>query len=274
MLAEIDEAAEFVRGRVAERPGVGLVLGSGLGAFAETLDDAATIPFAEIPRFPTSTAVGHRGELVVGRSEGIPVAALAGRVHHYEGYSAQQVVFPVRVLGRLGARMLVVTNAAGGINPDFRPGDLMVISDHLNLTGTSPLIGPNEPELGERFPDLTDAYDPALQDMAVRICREAGVAVQQGVYAGLAGPAYETPAEIRMLRTLGADAVGMSTVLEVIAARHMGLRCLGLSCVTNAAAGITGEKLSHDEVLEVSARMRAALIDVLRRIVIAAAADG
>jgi purine-nucleoside phosphorylase len=271
-LRALDEAASFVAGRSAHRPRVGLVLGSGLGAFADTLEEATAIPYADIPRFPTSTAVGHKGELVLGRAAGVPVAVMAGRVHFYEGYTMAQVVFPVRVLGRLGVRTLILTNAAGGMGDGYRPGDLMVITDHLNLLGTNPLIGPNEPCLGERFFDMTEAYDPGLAEAAERACREVGLRVHRGVYAGLTGPSYETPAEIRMLKALGADAVGMSTVPEVIAARHMGLRVAGVSCITNVAAGLGHAKLDHREVLEVGERTRASLIEVLRRLVRDAAA--
>jgi purine-nucleoside phosphorylase len=271
LIARLDEAAAFVRGKSALRPVVGLVLGSGLGAFAETLADATSVPYATIPHFPTSTAVGHKGELVIGRSGGVPVAVMAGRVHFYEGYNQQQVVFPVRVLGRLGVTTLIVTNAAGGINTAYRPGDLMVIEDHINFMGTNPMIGENPPGLGERFFDMSTAYDPALRDAAAAACREAGVAPRRGVYIAMTGPSYETPAEIRMARALGADAVGMSTVPEVIAARHMGLRVAGLSCITNAAAGVLPQALSHTEVLETGERMKATLLTVLAGLVRAAA---
>jgi purine-nucleoside phosphorylase len=270
-LRALDEAASFVAGRSPHRPSVGLVLGSGLGAFADTLAEATAIPYADIPHFPTSTAVGHKGELVLGLAAGVPVAVMAGRVHFYEGYTPAQVVFPVRVLGRLGVGTLILTNAAGGIGEGFRPGDLMVIADHLNLTGTNPLVGPNEPALGERFFDMTEAYDRGLAEAAERACREAGARVHRGVYAGLTGPSYETPAEVRMLKLLGADAVGMSTVPEVIAARHMGLRVAGLSCITNVAAGLGHARLDHREVLEVGERARSSLIEVLGRLVRAAA---
>jgi purine-nucleoside phosphorylase len=266
------EAAEHVLARTPLRPTIGLVLGSGLGAFAHTLTDATAIAFGEIPHFPTSTAVGHKGELVIGRSRGVPVAVMAGRVHFYEGYTPQQVVFPVRVLARLGVRVLVLTNAAGAVNLSFKPGELMVLSDHLNLTGTHPLIGPNDDSLGPRFPDLSAAYDPALRAAVEAACRAAGVTVHSGVYAALSGPSYETPAEIRMLRTLGADAVGMSTVPEVIAARHMGLRVAALSCITNMAAGVLDQPLDHREVLEVGERVKTGLLEVLARVVNAAAA--
>jgi purine-nucleoside phosphorylase len=271
LLAELTAAASFIRSRTELRPAIGLVLGSGLGAFAKSLSDPAVVPYGEIPHFPTSTAIGHRGELVVGRSGGVPVAVMAGRVHLYEGYPAGQVAFPVRVLGRLGVKTLILTNAAGSVNVNYKPGELVVLEDHINLTGTSPLLGPNPDELGPRFPDMTDVYDPALREIAEKACWKAGVAVRKGVYLGLTGPAYETPAEIRMARTLGADVVGMSTVLEAIAARHMGIRCLGISCVTNMAAGVLKKKIDHQEVLDVGERVKQGLLEVLGQIVAGAA---
>ena len=273
LLAQLAEAVAAISARTPLRPKVGLVLGSGLGAFAKTLEKAVAIPYREIPHFPVSTAIGHAGELVVGTSQGVPVAVMAGRVHFYEGYRMDQVVFPVRVLGRSGVRTLVLTNAAGSVNVNFKPGELMVIQDHLNLTGSNPLIGPNEEQLGLRFFDLSEAYDPKLREVAEKACWKAGVPVRKGVYAALSGPSYETPAEIRMLRTLGADAVGMSTVPEVIAARHMGIRVLGLSCITNMAAGVTKQKLDHREVLEIAEKAKAGLLDVLGRILQEAARE-
>ena len=266
-LAAIDEAVTLIGQRTRLRPAVGLVLGSGLGAFAETLEQATRIPYAEIPHFPRSTAVGHKGELVIGVSSGVPVAVMAGRVHSYEGYSFPQVVFPVRVLGRFGIRTLVLTNAAGSVNVNYRPGELMVLEDHINFMGRNPLTGENVDALGERFPDMSDAYDARLREIAERACMKAGVTVRKGVYMGFAGPSYETPAEVKMARTLGADAVGMSTVPEVIAARHMKLRVLAISCLTNMAAGVLKKKLDHKEVLEVGERSKAGLMDVLARII-------
>ena len=270
-IAQLAEAAAFVRERSPLRPAIGLVLGSGLGAFAKSLTDAVAIPYGQIPHFAPSTAVGHRGELVLGTSQGVPVAVMAGRVHLYEGYPVSQVVFPVRMLGRLGVTTLVLTNAAGSVNVDFKPGELVVLSDHINLTGVNPLTGPNVDEWGPRFPDMSDAYDPALRAIAEEACLKAGVTARQGVYLGLAGPSYETPAEIRMARTLGADVVGMSTVLEVIAARHLGIRCVGISCVTNMGAGVLKQKIDHQEVLEVGARVQQGLLEVLGRIIVGAA---
>jgi purine-nucleoside phosphorylase len=266
-LAAIDEAVTLIGQRTRLRPAVGLVLGSGLGAFAETLEQATRIPYAEIPHFPRSTAVGHKGELVIGVSSGVPVAVMAGRVHSYEGYSFPQVVFPVRVLGRFGIRIFVLTNAAGSVNVNYRPGELMVLEDHINFMGRNPLSGENVDALGERFPDMSDAYDARLREIAERACMKAGVTVRKGVYMGFAGPSYETPAEVKMARTLGADAVGMSTVPEVIAARHMKLRVLAISCLTNMAAGVLKKKLDHKEVLEVGERSKAGLMDVLARII-------
>jgi purine-nucleoside phosphorylase len=267
LLAQLGEAVRAIESRTPLRPAVGLVLGSGLGAFADTLDKAVRIPYPEIPHFPTSTAIGHAGELVVGTSHGVPVAVMAGRVHHYEGYSLQQVVFPVRVLGRFGVKTLILTNAAGSVNVNYKPGELMVVDDHINYMGSNPCIGPNEEQLGQRFFDMSEAYDPRLREIAEKACWKAGVPVRHGVYIAFTGPSYETPAEIKMCRTLGADAVGMSTVPEVIAARHMGIRILGISCITNMAAGVLKQKLDHREVLAVGEKVKAGLMDVLGRII-------
>jgi purine-nucleoside phosphorylase len=263
LLSQLGEAERYVLERTKLRPTVGLILGSGLGAFAQTLTEATRIPYRDIPHFATSTAVGHSGELVVGKSNGVPVACMAGRVHFYEGYTMSQVVFPVRVLARMGVKILIVTNAAGSVNVNYKPGELMVIEDHINMLGTNPMIGRNEETLGERFFDMTEPYDTKLREIAEKACWKAGITVRKGVYIAFTGPSYETPAEIRMCRTLGADAVGMSTVPEVIAARHMGLRVLGLSCITNMAAGVLKKKLDHKEVLEVGERVKHALMDVL-----------
>jgi purine-nucleoside phosphorylase len=267
LLAEINEAARAVEQRSPLRPSVGLVLGSGLGGFAQALEARSVVPYGEIPHFPTSTAIGHKGELVLGTSQGVPVAVMAGRVHYYEGYRPDQVVFPVRVLARLGVKVLILTNAAGSVNVNYKPGELVVVNDHINLMGMNPMIGPNEEQLGPRFFDMTEAYDPVLRQVAERACWKAGVTVRHGVYVAVAGPSYETPAEIRAFRTLGADVVGMSTVPEVIAARHLGLRVLAISCVTNMAAGVTKKKLDHLEVLEVGRKVQASLSDVLATII-------
>ena len=267
LLPALAAAAKAIQERSPLRPSVGLVLGSGLGGFAQSLDKPVVIPYRDIPDFPTSTAIGHKGELVLGTSGGVPLAVMAGRVHLYEGYRPDEVVFPVRVLARLGVKVLILTNAAGSVNVNYKPGELMVISDHINLMGVNPLIGPNEEQLGPRFFDMSDAYDPALREIAEKACWKAGVTVRHGVYVAVAGPSYETPAEIRAFRTLGADAVGMSTVPEVIAARHMGLRVLAISCITNLAAGVSKKKLDHLEVLEVGRKAQASLNDVLGRII-------
>ena len=264
---QAEEAARFIASKTPLRPAVGLVLGSGLGAFAEALEGPVKIPYGQIPHFPTSTAIGHSGQLVIGRSQGTPVAVMAGRVHYYEGYSMEQVVFPVRVLGRFGLKILVMTNAAGSVNVQYKPGELMVISDHINYLGTNPLIGPNDERLGERFFDMSDTYDPKLREIAEKACWSAGVTVRHGVYIAFTGPSYETPAEIKMCRALGADAVGMSTVPEAIAARHMGIRVLGISCITNMAAGVLKQKLDHREVLDVGQKIKSSLLDVLGRII-------
>jgi purine-nucleoside phosphorylase len=243
------------------------VLGSGLGALADELSHATRIPYRHIPHFPRSTAPSHAGLLALGALEGQPVAVMAGRVHLYEGYSARQVAFPIRVMRDLGAEILIITNAAGGVNAHFHPGSLMLISDHINLTGQSPLVGVNDPGLGVRFPDMTDTYDENLRALAHRTAATLGLLLEEGVYLGLLGPSYETPAEIRMARTLGADAVGMSTVLEVIAAVHGGMRVLGLSCITNMAAGMLHQKLTEEEVLETANRVRPQFTALVRGIV-------
>jgi purine-nucleoside phosphorylase len=252
---------------------VGLVLGSGLGAFADELDNAARIPYAKIPGFPISTAVGHAGRLVVGKAGGVAVAAMQGRVHLYEGYSPRDVVFPMRVLGRLGVRAVILTNAAGGINLEFKQGALVVIRDHINLQGSNPLAGPNEEKFGPRFPDMTQAYWAGYREIALVEAKRLGIEVHEGVYAALSGPSYETPAEIRSLRTVGADLVGMSTVPEVIVARHMGVRVLGISCVTNMAAGILDRVIDHTEVLETGERVKGQFVALLRAILPRIAGD-
>jgi purine-nucleoside phosphorylase len=263
----IARAVAAVRARSALQPRVGIVLGSGLGAFADTLSSTTPIAYAQIEGMATTHVAGHAGKLVLGMHGTLPVAALSGRVHLYEGHAPERVVFGVRMLVALGARAVILTNAAGAIHPEFRAGELMVIEDHLNLTGHNCLVGANDDALGPRFPALNDAYDPALRALCRRAADAQGIALRSGVYAGLLGPSYETPAEIGMLRTLGADAVGMSTVLETIAVRHMGARCLALSCITNQAAGLGQEAPSHEEVQATaqlaSARFTALLAGVL-----------
>jgi len=267
MYEQIQETVAFIRGRCAERPVLGLILGSGLGPYADTFERPTVIPFSELPHFPRSTVLGHSGNLVLGETEGVPTAALQGRVHFYEGYSMASVVYPVRLLRALGIQQLIVTNAAGGINAGYRPGDLMLISDHINLMGANPLIGANIDALGLRFPDMSEAYNRAMRDAALRIAEKRAILLHQGIYVGVAGPSYETPAEIRMMRLLGADAVGMSTVPEVIAANHMGIRVLGISCITNMAAGIIPQKLTHEEVMITTERVKAKFTSLLRGIV-------
>lgn len=260
------DAAAFLHERTPLRPTIAIVLGSGLGAWADTLENATSIPYHEIPGFPASAVTGHKGRLVIGTCHGVPVAAMQGRAHRYEGHSMESVTLPIRTLGLAGVRTLVLTNAAGGVNPAFGPGTLMVIRDHLNLTGDNPLRGPNDERFGPRFPDMTEAWDPALAELALDAGRDLGVGLREGVYAGLLGPTYETPAEVRMVRILGGDAVGMSTVPENIVARHMDIACLGISCITNAAAGLTGEKLDHSEVQDVAERVRDEFVRLLDEI--------
>lgn len=247
----------------AKAPAVGVVLGSGLGAFADTLDGLAKVSYAEIPHFAESRVVGHAGNLCFGTVSGVPVVCMQGRVHLYEGHSVDAVVHGARTMAALGVRSVLVTNAAGGLEPSWAPGDLMLVTDHLNMTGTSPLLGPNVDAFGPRFPDMSAAYDPELGGVLRAVAREANIPVREGIYAGLLGPSYETPAEVRMLRTLGAHAVGMSTVLEVIALRHMGVAVGALSCITNLAAGISKHHLDHSEVEETARTRRADLARLL-----------
>jgi purine-nucleoside phosphorylase len=264
---ESQRAAAFVRERTALQPKIAIVLGTGLGGFADRLTDAIAIPYAEIPHFPRPTIEGHAGRLVLGIFAGVPLAVMQGRVHVYEGYSPRQVIYPTRVLSRLGIRTMVVTNAAGGIRTDFAPGHLVLIADHINFTGTNPLAGPNDPRLGERFFDMSDAYSRRLRSLAHRAAESEGVTLLEGVYLGLSGPSFETAAEIRAFRALGADLVGMSTVHEVIAARHLGMEVLGFSSVTNMAAGVLDEPINHAEVLEVGRRVQQTLTRVLTALV-------
>jgi purine-nucleoside phosphorylase len=271
--ARADRAAKFILSKTKLRPKIALVLGSGLGALADDLTNAIRIPYEKIPGFRSSTAVGHAGRLVIGKADGIAVAAMQGRVHFYEGYSAQEVTFPMRVFGRLGVRAAILTNAAGGINLAFNQGALVVIRDHINLQGTNPLIGPNDERFGLRFPDMTEAYAKPYREITLAEAKRSGIEVHEGVYAALSGPSYETPAEIRYLRTIGADLVGMSTVPEVIVARQMGIRVLGISCVTNMAAGILDRPLVHTEVLATTQRVKAQFIALLRAVIPRIASD-
>ena len=261
-----ESAATFLLSQTSLRPKIGLVLGSGLGAFADELTDAVRIPYSQIPSFPRSTAVGHAGQMVIGKCDNISVAVMQGRVHLYEGYSAQEVTFPTRVLGRMGIRALILTNAAGGINLQYKQGALVLISDHINLQGHNPLTGANDERFGPRFPDMTQGYWKPYRELALAAARKAGKEVTEGVYAAVLGPSYETPAEIRYLRTIGADLVGMSTVLEDTAARHMGIKVLAISCVTNMAAGILDQPLNHEEVLETGRRVQGDFVTLLRAV--------
>ncbi|HXF27821.1 MAG TPA: purine-nucleoside phosphorylase [Bryobacteraceae bacterium] len=260
----IEEAFKFVEERASGWPKVGVVLGSGLGAFAEELTGAVSIPYSEIPGWPRATAIGHAGELIFGTLGSIDVAVMSGRTHLYEGYSPEQVTLGVRVLGRLGVKTLVFTNAAGGVNLSYSQGALVLVSDHINLQGSNPLVGPNDTLLGPRFPDMTYAYTAECRAIAMSVAKELGIDLKEGVYAAMLGPSYETPAEIRFLRTIGADLVGMSTVPEVIVANHMGLRVLAISCVTNMAAGISPKKIDHREVIETGNSVRLTLVRFLK----------
>ena len=256
MISAIEEAVAFIRGKSSVQPEVGVILGSGLGNVVDAVEAEASIGYGDIPGARASTVLGHQGRLILGRAGAVPVAIMQGRVHFYEGYEMDEVMFLARVLGRLGIRKMIVTNAAGGINTSFKPGDLMLISDHINFMGVNPLRGPNVEELGVRFPDMSDAYAEALREVAKDVAGKMSLSVQEGVYLALSGPTYETPAEIRAFRTLGADAVGMSTAPEVIAASHMQIPVLGISCITNMAAGILKQKLTHQEVMDTTARVQ------------------
>ncbi len=271
--ARASRAAKFILSKTKLRPQIALVLGSGLGAFADELASATRIPYQKIPGFPRSTVPGHAGSLVIGKSGDVPVAAMQGRVHLYEGYSSREVIFPMRVLGRLGIRAAILTNAAGAINLDYSQGALVVIRDHINLQGKNPLIGPNDERFGPRFPDMSAAYFKPYREIALREAKRLGLDVHEGIYAALSGPSFETPAEIRYLKTIGADLVGMSTVPEVIAARQMGIRVLGISCATNMAAGILDQPLSHAEVIETGERVKSQFIALLRAVIPQIAAD-
>lgn len=261
-----EHAARIVRARTKLEPRIAIVLGSGLGGFADEFQEATGVPYEEIPGFARSTAQGHAGRLVIGKVDEVPVVAMQGRVHYYEGYSLEQVTFPIRTFKLLGVKTLILTNAAGGINVELSQGALMVISDHLNLMGDNPLRGPNDDRFGPRFPDMSAVYAPELQELVIEEARAIGVEVRRGIYGALSGPSYETPAEIHLLRNLGADAVGMSTVPEAIVARHMGLEVLGISCITNMAAGISDEPINHEEVMATGDRVRDVFTLLLRRV--------
>lgn len=266
-LLQAEKAAKFILSKTKLRPKIALVLGSGLGAFADEFANATKIPYTKIPNFPHSTAIGHAGQLVLGKVDGIPLAGMQGRVHLYEGYSAKQVAFPIRVFARMGVKAIIVTNAAGGINLNYSEGALVALRDHINLQGANPLAGPNDDRFGPRFPDMTRAYDLDFRRFVAEAGKKLALNLHEGVYLALAGPNYETPAEIHAFRTLGADLVGMSTVPEVLAARHSGIRVLGISCVTNMAAGITGATLTAEEVFETGARVKDQFIALLKAVI-------
>ncbi len=264
---KVKEAADAIKVRVTTIPAIAVVLGSGLGDFTKSIEGAVSMPYDQLPHWPVSRVLGHEGRLAVGKARGRTIAALAGRCHAYEGYDLSTVTFAVRVLGLMGVKTLILTNAAGGINTGFAQGALMVIDDHINLVGNNPLAGPNDDRFGPRFPDMSDVYSPRMRGMAHRTAQDLGLPLSHGVYAALLGPSYETPAEIRYLRTVGADAVGMSTVPEAIVARHMSIEVLGISCITNMAAGILPERLSHTEVVDTARRVRGQFISLLKGII-------
>jgi purine-nucleoside phosphorylase len=263
----VERAAEAIRSRWKEEALIALVLGSGLGAFADDLRESVAIPYAEIPGFARSTVEGHAGRLVIGRIDDTPVLAMQGRFHYYEGYSLEEVVFPIRTFGMLGVKSLVLTNASGGINIDLDQGALMIINDHLNLMGVNPLCGQHDDRLGPRFPDMSEVYAREYQEVVVEEARKMNLELRRGIYAALTGPSYETPAEVRLLRTIGADAVGMSTVPEAIVARQMGIKVLGISCITNMAAGVIGEPINHAEVMEIGMRVHETFKELLCRVI-------
>jgi purine-nucleoside phosphorylase len=267
MSTKLQTSAEFIQSKLDSSPKIGLILGSGLGILAEEIKNPIVIPYSEIPEFPVSTVEGHAGQLVIGELAGKQVVAMQGRFHYYEGYSMEKVTFPVRVMKLIGVETIVVTNAAGGVNKDFEAGDLMLITDHINNMGDNPLIGANDQSFGVRFPDMSEAYTKSLQGVARKVSKELGIKLKEGVYAGNTGPSYETPAEVRMLRVLGADAVGMSTVPEVIIARHAGMKVLGISCISNMAAGILDQPLTHDEVMETTEMVKANFLSLVKGIV-------
>lgn len=265
---QIQTAVSYIREKLAKQPRIGLILGSGLGVLAEDISEPVKIPYNEIPGFPVSTVEGHAGQLVCGQLSGVEVIAMQGRFHYYEGYSMEKVTFPVRVMKELGIDKLIVTNAAGGVNESFTPGDLMIITDHINNMGTNPLIGPNDAKYGVRFPDMSSAYSKELRKIAKEAAGKLAIDVKEGVYVGNPGPVYETPAEVRMVRVMGGDAVGMSTVPEVIVATHAGIEVLGISCISNMAAGILDQPLSHDEVIETTEKVKSSFLSLVNEIVI------
>jgi purine-nucleoside phosphorylase len=271
--AKAEQAAEFIRSKTALKPKIALILGSGLGPFADGIKNATRLSYSDIPHFPRTTAIGHAGKLVIGNVAGVPVAAMQGRVHYYEGLPLRDVVFPIRVFNQLGVKAAIITNAAGGINTSYSQGALVVLNDHINLQGSNPLIGPNDDRWGPRFPDMTRVYWKPYREIAKQEAKRVGIEVHEGVYVAVTGPSYETPAEIRMFRNVGADVVGMSTVAEVIAASHMSMRVLAISCVTNMAAGILDQPLDHLEVLETGERVKGAFMQLLNAVIPRMAGD-
>lgn len=267
-MSAINEAVEVIQPQLKNQPEIGLILGSGLGVLADELTDAVNIAYQTIPHFPKPTVEGHKGQFVNGTLEGVPVIAMQGRYHFYEGYTLEQVTFPIRVMKALGIKQLIVTNAAGGVNTSFQAGDLMVISDHINMIGGNPLIGPNNNDMGVRFPDMSKAYHPELILKAKKAADKLGIDLKEGIYYATSGPSYETPAEVRMIRTLGGDAVGMSTVPEVIVAKHCELDVLGISCISNAASGILEQPLSHEEVMETTEKVKSHFINLVKETVV------
>lgn len=267
MTNQLQISAEFIQSKLKTTPKIGLILGSGLGILAEEIENPVVIPYSDIPEFPVSTVEGHAGQLVIGELAGKQVVAMQGRFHYYEGYSMEKVTFPVRVMKLIGVETILVTNAAGGVNKEFEAGDLMLITDHINNMGDNPLMGANDNSFGVRFPDMSEAYTSSLQEIARNVSKEFGISLREGVYAGNTGPSYETPAEVRMLRILGADAVGMSTVPEVIIARHAGMNVLGISCISNMAAGILDQPLTHDEVMETTEKVKSNFLSLVKGIV-------
>jgi len=265
-IENILETRDFIMTKTDHRPVVGLILGSGLGSLADDIQNAVKIPYSEIPHFAKSEAIGHANELVIGELNGKIVAAMKGRFHYYEGFTLDEVTFPVRVMKALGIENVIITNACGAVNTSFSPGDLMLITDHINLTGANPLIGPNNDELGTRFLDLSQVYNKDLRNTAIKVANDQNIPLQQGVYAWWSGPTYETPAEIRMFRTLGADAAGMSTVPEAIVATHGGMKVLGISCLTNMACGILDQPLNHEEVIDVAGKVRVKFVELVKGI--------
>jgi purine-nucleoside phosphorylase len=263
----IEKASRYLKEKFHLKPEIGLILGSGLGVLADEIENAVKIPYNEIPEFPVSTVEGHAGQLVFGTLQGKTVVAMQGRFHFYEGYSMDKVTFPVRIMKTLGVRSLIVTNAAGGVNESFQPGDLMIISDHINNMGTNPLIGPNDDHFGVRFPDMSEAYCKNLRQLAKEVAEKLNIPIKEGVYVANTGPSYETPAEVRMIRKLGGDAVGMSTVPEVIVARHANMKVLGISCISNMAAGILDQPLTHDEVIETTEKVKSNFLSLVKEIV-------